>query len=131
MADSVVTRDEDNEMSNGPTPKPGTVLRGEAGSALVVEPGTAPLDALLTMLEEEYGGERFAESNSVVAARAGEVRIETWHSYLKWQREDQGVDDFEDYWGPDGQGKRSITVAYFDGSVYDLGDEAQAAEVSS
>lgn len=109
-------------------PAIGDVLHCEAGSAVVVEPGCTPLDGLLTLLEESYG-DRFTEANPVVLAALPSARVETWWSCRKAWIEANGVDDewVGNWWSSDGDGSRRITVAWFDGDVCALGDDAADA----
>jgi hypothetical protein len=110
-------------------PQPGTVLRGGEGAAVVVPSGTSPLDGLNAILDAEYGGEPFAADNPAIVAALPKVRVETWRSCTKAWREGEGVDDdwCDDWWAPDGDGARQITVARYDGRPYALGDAAVAA----
>jgi hypothetical protein len=106
----------------------GTTLVCEDGSAVIVNPGTTPLQGLLELLTEGYG-RPFAETNPVIVEAAKDLQVEVWHSCTKDWREANGVEEFDSYWSPEGDGRRSITVAYFDGNIYALGDRADAAEV--
>src|SRR4051812_7271100 len=103
------------------SPKVGDVLHCDEGSAVVVEPGTTPLAGLLTLLEEGYGGDRFAETNPAVLVALPRVRVEQWMSCSKAYRDEHCDAYIDDWWSADGDGKRSITVAYYDGNTYDLG----------
>lgn len=117
-------------MSRYRTPTVGTVFHGDDGDAVVVEPGTTPLDGLLTLLEEGYGGDRFAADNPAVLEALPSVRVEVWRSCSKAWREGEGVGDewTTDWWAPSGDGRRQVTVAWYDGSLYSLGEAAEGPE---
>lgn len=107
----------------------GEVLRCEDGYALVV----AALDAdrytaMADLLTYAYGG-TWERGNAVIEEAAEALRIETWHSCTKRYREAMGVEeDAESWWAADGDGARTIVVAYHDNDgLYDLGDLATKA----
>lgn len=104
------------------------MLRSDDGVAIVIERGTSLLDALLTLLEQEYGVPRFSETNSVIVQAIAGVHIEVWQSCTKTWRESRDIEDGMDWWAPDGDGRRSITVAYYEGDAYLLGENAETAE---
>ena len=112
-------------------PDIGTVLRGDDGLSVVVAPGTSPLDALLTLIEEEYGGERLSSDNPVVVAALDGLTVDAWTEYSPARQEADGVGEDDDYstrwWGPNGDGSETIHVLSFEGNVYDLGDRAHDA----
>ncbi len=109
-------------------PRQGDVLRSDDGSAIVVNADATQVDGLLDLIEAEYGGDRFASTNPVIVAAATEVRIEVWRSCTKAWREAEGIDVDAGWWSPEGDGRRSITVAYYDGNAYMLGEAAEQAE---
>lgn len=109
------------------THRPGTVLHCEDGAAVVVERGTTPIEGLITLLEEGYG-ERFAADNPAFIAALPSVRVETWMSCSKSWREEHCDDPYtDDWWSADGDGKRFIDVAHYDGNMFMLGDDAREA----
>lgn len=111
-------------------PKVGQLLNCEDGTALVVAEGCTPLDGLLDMLEEGYGCPRFAADNPAILAALSRVKVETWRYCTKPWCEGEGIDweDYNGYWSANGDGARTIVVAWFDGDAYRLGDEAVCAE---
>lgn len=105
-------------------PKPGALLNSDDYSIVVVSPGTTPLDGLLTLIEETTGDLVAADHPAIVEA-AQRVRVETWWSCsTRWKEANGGGWDYQDYWSRDGDGKRKITVAMYEGSPYDLANEA-------
>lgn len=110
----------------------GTMLNCEDGEAIVVPgPDASVLEWLTEMVSEGYGGEvaKWSADNPVLVAEAEKLKIETWRSCTKAWRESEGVDEDRDgWWAPDGDGKRAIYVLWWDGSIYDLGERAEAAE---
>lgn len=110
----------------------GMVLNCTDGHAVVVEDGTAPLDGLLTLLQEGYGGARFAPDNPAIVEALPSVSVRVWHSCTKVWKESNWYDGEpeDDWFAEDGDGRRQITVAWFDGALYDLGERAEAAEPS-
>ena len=100
-------------------------LQCEDGVGIVVPEGTEPMAALLAMLEAGHGSgqDKYDLTHPALVEAASEVRISLWRSCTKPWREDRGVDDWDSYWAEDGDGKRTLRVAYYDGSIYDLGDQ--------
>lgn len=94
------------------TPNPGTVLYCEDGEAVVVTPGTTPLDGLITLIKEKHGV-TISPDDPSLQDLLPDVRIETWLSCTKAWREEHGQDD--GWFDGSGDGKRSITVVYLDG----------------
>ena len=112
------------------TPKIGTVLHNDNDEdALVVPDGTTLIDGLLMLVEEVYGGERFAPDNPAIVAALEHAYVGVWHSCSVRWAQDNNVDTegYNGWWAPDGDGKRSITVASYSGSAYVLGEMAEAA----
>lgn len=109
-------------------PKVGTEFRSDDGVALVVTPDTRPVDALCDLLVNNYGGE-WSPDNPAVVEAASALRVEVWRYCPKAQCEAEGWgDDYTtEWWGPDGAGKRSCHVVFYDGSVYDLGERLHEA----
>lgn len=112
------------------TTKPWTVLHSEDGDESITVPGpdTDVVDALLTLIEETYGGDRFAPDNPAILAAAEGVKVERWFSVTKQMRESEGIDDgFESYYTPNGDGRRSIWVVSIQTSGYWLGEKCEEA----
>ena len=108
------------------------ILQCDEGSAVVVPPGTEPIDALIHLVKEECGGETWSRTNPTLVEAAENVRIQIWYSCTKAWKQNNWVDEPDDpYWAPDGDGKRTLLVAYYDGNTYALGDDAQAHEKES
>ncbi len=111
-----------------------TVLYTEDGSAMTIpESVTEPLDALIALLSEDYGGEiaEWSRDNPVLLAALPDVRIEIWHSCTKAWCESEGIDPDEwtsGYWAGNGDGERSLRVIWYADNIYDLGEEAEEAE---
>ena len=106
-----------------------TVLRCEDGDAITIPEGTTAVAALVEMLEQCYGGEWTADMPGVVDA-AADVHVQRWFSCTKKWKENDGSydgdpDDGLDYWSPDGDGKRSILVAWSEKSVYLIGEDLE------
>ena len=98
------------------------------GHSIVVADGTEPIDALLDLMRTCYGGE-FSRTNPVLVEEAKGLKVEVWRSCTKAYREAEGIDsDYQDYWSPDGDGRRSIHVLYLARSVWVLGEMAEEAE---
>lgn len=114
-------------MSNR-KPKMWSTLMSDEGTSIVVPEGTEPTEALLAMLWE-CGGD-FTAENPVVKRVAADLKVEVWRSCSKAYIEAEVFDDCaedSDWWAPGGDGKRSIHVVYYDGPIYALYDEAEAA----
>lgn len=115
-------------------PAPGTTFQCEDGGyALVL--ASASDDryvAMVDLITYCYGG-TWPAGNVVLAEAAATLRVETWRSCTKSYRESMGVDDewSPDWWAPDGDGARSVVVAYYDGDAYGLGERAARVEVSA
>lgn len=107
----------------------GMILRGEdPGVALVVNEPIEPLDALVRIVQEGYGGD-WSTENPVLVDAAREVKVEVWRSCTKAWREGENVDLYADsWWSPNGDGGRSLLVAWYPHDVYDLGERAHARE---
>lgn len=112
------------------TPKSGDVLRSDDGETIVVVEGTDPLDALIDLLAYSYGGD-FERTNPVIVEAASRLKVEVWRSCTRDWCEAEGVDDegTTGWWAPNGDGAREIHAVFYDGSVYDLGERAEEAEV--
>jgi hypothetical protein len=95
--------------------------------AIVVQRDTTPLDALLTLIEEETG-DRFDPNNPFLVKEAATATVEVWRSCSKRWREDEGVDPcMETWWAPDGDGKRWCYVVSSIRSPWVLAELAEAA----
>jgi hypothetical protein len=103
------------------------LLQCEDGHAVVVEHGTTPLDGLLTLLQDGYGGERFAPDNPAIVKALPSVKVSVWRSCTKaWKESNYGPDDPDDpWWSEDGDGRRQITVAWYPDDLYRLGERAE------
>lgn len=112
------------------TPRPGAVLRGDDGEALVVTEGADPIGALIELVNESYGGPPFARDNPVIVEAAQGLKVEVWRSCTAAYCEAEGIDTdgYDGWWTPDGDGKRKIHVLNYEGDVYDLGERAEEAE---
>lgn len=112
-------------------PKVGSLFNTEDGYALVVEEGTEPIDAMIALVAEVYGGDDFSRDNpAIVAATEGE-RVERWHSCTKAWKEAENIEDFDsytDWWASGGDGKRFVWVFCPGKSVYCIGEEAEELE---
>lgn len=117
-----------------------TVLSGgdhSDGTAMTVpEIAADPMEALIALLSEDYGGEgaEWSRDNPVLIEAVKDCRFETWHSCTKKWCENEGINPDEwngGWWAPSGDGARSIRVFYYDGNAYDLGEQAEAAEVAN
>ena len=112
-------------------PQVGTILHNDNDEdALVVPEGTTLIDGLLSLVEEVYGGERFAPDNPAIIAALDHATVGVWRSCTKKWTEAEGVDTegYNGWWAPDGDGARTITVAAYSGSAYVLGEMAEEAE---
>lgn len=111
-------------------PKLWTVLLDpdEDTRAIVVAADADPLDALLALLEE-VTGERFERDNPFLVEEAKALRVEEWRSCTKQWREDNNADDngLDNYWSPDGDGKRWCYVVASDRSIWVTAELAEAA----
>lgn len=113
-----------------------TIMRDEDadGVAMTIPDGmTDPLDALIALVSEDYGGEvaSWSKENPVLLAALDDVQIETWRSCTKAWCESEGIDPdgyTSGYWAPSGDGARSIRVVYYRDDAYSLGEEAGQAE---
>jgi hypothetical protein len=108
----------------------GTILRGDdEGSALVVNEPTDPLDGLIALVRDEYGGE-WSRENPVLVEASQQAKVQVWRSCTKAWREGEGVYDewASDWWAPHGDGARQVLVVWYPDSVYALGERAEAAE---
>jgi hypothetical protein len=109
----------------------GTVLRSDHDDASIVVPeGADPLDALIDLVVHFYGG-TFTRTNPVLVREAADLHVQQWRSCTKSWREANGVDDWDDYWSPDGDGARTCHVVHTDLDLYELGVEAAEAEPSA
>jgi hypothetical protein len=108
-----------------------SILYGnDNGSVSIVVPEDAsPVTALRVLVEENYGGE-FSPDNPVIASEAAGKKIEVWRECSRAQIEDDGIDsrDYDNWWAPHGAGREIIHVLTYDGSLFDLGQRAEAAE---
>lgn len=109
-----------------------TVLRDDNGDVgLVVPEGTPVIEAVLTLVQETYGGDLFSPDNPAIVQAAEGLRVERWHSCTKAFREAECIGDGDpdgEWWAPHGDGKRTIFVLPFEGDAYSLGEEAEALE---
>lgn len=106
-----------------------STMRSDDGTSIVVPEDADATDALLEMLVSECGGD-FTRDNPVVQREAAGLKVELWRSCSKAYRENEaGIDPYcEDWWAPDGDGKRTIHVVYYDGAIWALHDEAEEAK---
>lgn len=111
-----------------------SVLRNEDGEAsLVVPEGTDVVEALLTLVEEEYGGGPFARDNPAIVDALEAADISVWRRYSPERAVNEGIcedDQSHGWWGPSGDLGDPITVLVYDGDPYSLGEEAEAAEAA-
>lgn len=110
-----------------------SILRGEDGTAIVVPEGTSPVDALLSLVEEEFGGERFSPDNPAIVEAAHGLKIEAWHDCSDSQTRDEYGEDSDSllgFWAPNGDGKHTIHVLSLDYSGYYLGELCEEHESS-
>jgi hypothetical protein len=110
-------------------PKFWSTLHDEDGSSAIVVPeGTDPLEALVELLNAEYG-RVFSRDNPVLVKEAAGLKIQRWFSCTKaWKEAESVGEEEEEWWAPNGDGKRSIFVVSSDRSTYVLGEIAEEAD---
>lgn len=93
----------------------------------VPEGWTDVMGALLELLTSETGAV-FDRDNPVLTEEAKSLHIETWSSCTKRWCEDNGIypEDYgaTNWWAPDGDGKRSVRVLHYPGSLWVLSERA-------
>jgi hypothetical protein len=103
------------------TPKPGAVLQGDPGVAVVMADDWTPWDALRSLVLATAGYDLPDSARDTPAADdlLADLKVLRWRSCTKAYREANGVD--EDWWAEDGDGARSIRVGWYEtDDLYDL-----------
>lgn len=110
-----------------------SVLTSDNGTALVVPEGTDPAEALVELVAQVYGGENLDPTQPEIVAEvaAQGLRIERWRAYSAELAEAEGVDldDYNGWYGPNGDVGEWTHVLYYDGDAYDLGERIHAAQI--
>lgn len=109
------------------TPKPWTLLHDDDGESSIVVPEGASVTEAVLELVEQVTGDRFEPDNPAIVDAVAGLEVETWRSTTWRWREGEGVTE-DDWWAPDGDGRRTIEVVSLNRSVHALADAA--AEVA-
>lgn len=106
--------------------KPWSVLRSESddGIGIVVPEGASTAEALAELVGMVHGVD-VSSAHPLIVKEAAGLKVETWRSCTKAWREAEGVGDFEEYWAPQGDGKRTANVVWYPDDVWALGDEVE------